>query len=193
MNIVKSIALISLSSAIILAAPLDTQEKRVNRAIELGAKSSKILLKTLKTKMKKHMADGGVIGAFDFCSDEAYTLTESVNKTLPNGITTKRISLKYRNPANAPQEDEAKILESIEGLKKSNVVLPEYFIEQVDANKYKYYKPIVINDKACLKCHGKPSKNIDLRRAISNRYPIDKAKNYEMDDVRGAVVVTIEY
>ena len=193
MNIVKSIALISLSSAVLLAAPLDTQDKRVKRAIELGGKSSKILLKTLKTKMKKHMADGGAMGAFNFCSDEAYSLTESVNKTLPSGITTKRISLKYRNPANAPQEDEAKILSSIETLKKSNVVLPEYFIEQVDVNKFKYYKPIVINDKACLKCHGAPSKDIDLRRAISKRYPIDKAKDYKMDDVRGAVVVTIQY
>lgn len=193
MNIIKSAALISLSSAVLLAASLDTQDKKLKRAIELGDTSSKILLKTLKTKMKKHMADGGAMEAFNFCSDEAYSLTDSVNKTLPSGITTKRISLKYRNPANAPQDDEANILKSIETLKNSNVVLPEYFIEQVDVNRYKYYKPIVINDKACLKCHGEPSKDIDLRRAISNRYPIDKAKDYEMGDVRGAVVVTIEY
>lgn len=193
MNIVKSIALISLSSAVLLAAPLDTQDKRIKRAIELGDTSSKLLLKTLKTKMKKHMSDGGAIGAFNFCSDEAYSLTDSVNKTLPSGITTKRISLKYRNPANAPKEDEANVLKSIEVLKKSNVVLPDYFIEMVDANRYKYYKPIVINDKACLKCHGKESKDVELRRAINNRYPIDKAKDYEMGDVRGAVVVTIQY
>lgn len=193
MNIAKSIALISLSSAVLLAAPLDTQDKKIKRAIELGNTSSKILLKTLKTKMKKHMADGGAMEAFSFCSDEAYSLTDSVNKTLPSGITTKRISLKYRNPANAPKEDEANVLNSIETLKKSNVVLPEYFIEKVDENRFKYYKPIVINDKACLKCHGEPSKDVELRRAINERYPIDKAKNYEMGDVRGAVVVTIQY
>lgn len=193
MNIVKSIALISLSSAVLLATPLDTQDKKINRAIELGDTSSKILLKTLKENMKKHMADGGVMDAFSFCSDQAYLLTESVNKTLPSGITTKRISLKYRNPANAPKEDEAKVLKSIETLKEANVVLPDYFIEVVNANSYKYYKPIVIEDKACLKCHGEASKNVELRRAINNKYPIDKAKNYEMDDVRGAVVVTVTY
>lgn len=193
MKILRSVSLMAISSAILLAGALDTQEKKLNRAVELGDKSSKILLKTLSSNMKKHMHDGGVMDAFNFCSDKAYPLTEKVNKTLPSGIKVKRISLKFRNPANKPQEDEAKVLESIEKLKDLNVLLPEYFIETVDTNTFKYYKPIVINNKACLKCHGDVSKNIDLKRAIENVYPIDNAKDYKMNDVRGAVVVTIKY
>jgi len=71
------------------------------------------------------------------------------------------------------------------------VVLPSYLLEKVDATTFKYYKPITINKGVCLKCHGS-LKNGALKSAIQERYPLDKAMGYEMNDLRGAVVVTIK-
>ena len=193
MKLLRTITLITLGTTLLLAAPINKQDARLAKTIKIGQKSSKTLLQTLSSKMKKNMSEGGKFKALEFCSDEAYSLTQQTNKKLPNGVKVKRISMKYRSPANAPKEDEIAILESFEALQKANVVLPRHLVQRVDAHTYKYYKPLVIKKKACLKCHGKVSKDVEFKRAIASRYPLDKAVNYEMGDLRGAVVVTVKY
>jgi len=189
MNILKSVALLSLSATLLLAGA--QKDENLKDVIQTGKKSAKLLLKTLGSNMKKEMKAGGPMKALDFCSQEAYTLTEKVNKQLPEGVQVKRISSKYRNPANKPEGDEATILEALEKLQSANVVLPKQIVEKVDADTYKYYKPLVINKKVCLKCHGN-IQNAELKRAIDEHYPTDKATHYKMGDLRGAVVVTIK-
>jgi hypothetical protein len=189
--LVKSLAIISITTAALLAAPAQKTDKELKDVIKTGQKSSKMLLKTLGKNMKAHMKKGGPMDALSFCSTEAYSLTESVNKELPKGVHIKRVSLKYRSPANQPKEDEVKVLKAMEALKDANVILPKHMVEKVDKNVYKFYKPLVINKGVCLKCHG-DIQNKDLKRAISERYPDDKATGYKMGDLRGAVVVTID-
>jgi len=191
MNILKSVVLLSLSATLLLAGPQGKKDSELKSVVQMGKKSSKLLLQTLGKNMKKEMKAGGPMKALDFCSQEAYTLTEKVNKQLPKGVKVKRISNKYRNPANKPQGNEVTILEALEKLQSANVVLPKQIVEKVDADTYKYYKPLVINKKVCLKCHGN-IQDVELRRAIEERYPIDKATHYKMGDLRGAVVVTIK-
>lgn len=191
MNILQSLLLVSVSTSLLLAAPQSKQDKELQSVIKTGQKSTKVLMQTLGKNMKKHMKKGGVMDALSFCSEEAYTLTQRVNKKLPKGVQAKRISTNYRNPSNTPTENELAILNSLKTLQASNVVLPKYLVEKVDTHTYKYYKPLVIEKKVCLKCHGKV-KDIDLKRAINERYPLDKAMGYKMGDLRGAVVITIE-
>ena len=196
MKLLKLILITALASSILLGAPaakLTKQEKQLKETIELGDRSSKLLLSTLGKNMKKHMEEGGVMKAFDFCSDEAFNLTKKTNKKIPKGVRIKRISSKYRSPANAPKSDEVAVLESFETMLKADVVLPEYLVQKVDSLTYKYYKPLVIKDKACLACHGEVSKNIDLRRKVAEVYPLDRAVGYEMGDLRGAIVVTVQH
>ena len=191
MNILKHLTYISLCASLLVAAPVNKKEAELASAIELGNKGSALLLKTLGKNMKKRMGDGGVMKALDFCSNEAYTLTEKVNQQLPNGVRVKRISSKYRSPANKPSEKELAILKSFETMKELNIILPKYVVEKVDTHIYKYYKPLLINKKVCLKCHG-VIKDIDLKREIAGKYPLDSALGYKMHDLRGAVVVTIK-
>ena len=190
MKIIQPLTLITLSSALLFAAPQNKQNNEMPDIIKTGKSSAKLLLKTLGSNMKKNMKAGGPMKALDFCAQEAYTLTESVNKKLPNGIKVKRISLKYRNPANKPQKDEMDVLAALQNLKDANIILPKQIVQKVDATTYKYYKPLIINKKVCLKCHGKIT-NQNLKRAINEKYPSDKATHYKMGDLRGAVVVTI--
>jgi len=191
MNLFKSLAIVSLSASLLIAAVPNKQNRELKNVVKMGQKSSKMLLKTLGSNMKKNLKAGGALQALDFCSNEAYNLTETVNQRLPRGVRVKRVSIKFRNPANAPQADEAKVLKIFQSMKDNNIVLPNHLVEKVDAKVYKFYKPLLINKKVCLKCHG-DVKDTDLKRAIADRYPIDKAKHYKMGDLRGAIVVTID-
>lgn len=190
MYILKSITLIALSSSLLFGAPQDKKSSKLNKVIKTGERGSKLLIQTLGKKMKSKLKKGGAMKALNFCADEAYNITQKVNKKLPKGVTVKRISAKYRNPANSPKDNELAVLESFAKLKSSNVIMPKQLVEQVDEKTFKYYKPIFIDNKACLECHG-VIKDVEIRRAIAKRYPIDSANNYELGNLRGAVVVTI--
>ena len=193
MKILQTIALISFSASLLLAAQQGQGKKdpELQKVVQTGKQSTKKLLKTLGSNMKKNMKAGGAMQALDFCSKEAYNLTEKVNKELPKGVSVKRITLKYRNPANEPQTDEKNVLQALAKLKDANVILPKQVVQKVDADTYKYYKPLLINKKVCLKCHG-DIQNKKLKAEIEKRYPTDKATHYKMGDLRGAVVVTIK-
>lgn len=131
------------------------------------------------------------MGAFTYCSNFAYTLTEDVNKELPKGVSVKRVSIRNRNPLNRPEKNEKAILRGLHMLKTSGAVLPEYIIQETGDNTYKYYKPLLVNKKLCMTCHGDLSQNPELAKAIRAAYPRDLAKDFEAGDLRGAVVVEI--
>ena len=191
MHILKFITLITLTTSLLFGAAQSKKSSELNEVIKTGERGSKLLIETLGSQMKSKLKKGGVMKTLDFCADEAYDITQKVNKKLPKGVRVKRISTKYRNPANAPKDNELAVLESFLKLKNSNVIMPKQLVEQVDAKTFKYYKPIFIDNKTCLECHGK-IKDVEIRRAIAKRYPIDSANDYELGDLRGAVVVTIK-
>lgn len=185
----KLSTILLLSSVLLNAQTLTPQDQEYANVVASGKSATKLLLETLQKNMQEHMKQGGVMGALSFCSNEAYTLTDKVNSQLPKGISTKRVSMKYRNPANEPQSDEVKVLNSFE---KNNNNLPEFEVEKVDEHTYKFYKPLTINKPVCLVCHGDLTSNPALQKAIAQKYPNDKAFGYKMNDLRGAVVVTIK-
>ncbi len=195
MKFLKSILITSLSATLLLGASEakpTKQDKALQESVELGNKISKTLLLTLNENIKKRMEEGGVMKTFEFCSDEAFNLTKKINKKASKGVKIRRISSKYRSPANAPKSEDAAVLESFQNVLKTDEALPPYLTRKVDSNTYKYYKPLVIKDKACLECHGKVSKNIDLRRKVAQAYPLDRSVGYKMGDLIGAIVVTVK-
>ncbi|MDD2356679.1 MAG: DUF3365 domain-containing protein [Thiovulaceae bacterium] len=192
MKILSIVAALALAGALVYADVPKTEDANLVSVVNSGKIATKTLLETLQKNMQQHMKKGGVMDALNFCSTEAYALTDKVNSELQKGVTTKRISIKYRNPANEPQADELKVLNSFAEIKTAKKALPEYVVEKVDEHTYKFYKPLTINNQVCLKCHGDISGDKVLEKAINERYPTDKAVNYKMDDLRGAVVVTIK-
>jgi len=191
MNTLNKLLLVTLSTSVVLIAQPNKQNKQLQQINKEGKNASSKLLKTLGKNMKKNMKAGGPMKALDFCSNEAYALTEKVNTTLPKNVSVKRISTNYRSPANKPSTDELKVLKTFEDMKENNIVLPNKLVQKVDEHTYKFYKPLTIQKQVCLKCHG-DIKDVELRREIEKRYPLDKATGYKMGDLRGAVVVTIK-
>ncbi len=187
----RKLTLIALCSLTLMANPYESNKEELDSVIKTGKEVSKTLLQTLGKNLKKEMKAGGPMAAAAFCTNKAYALTASVDKNYGKDVQVKRISLKERNPANQPQAEEKVILESLDNLQKSGVMLPPYLVERVNKDTYKFYKPLMINKQVCLKCHGDIAKNQKLSQYLGKTYPHDKATGYKMGDLRGAVVVTI--
>jgi len=158
--------------------------------IDTGTKVSQALLKQLGSKLKHEMKTNGVLSAAKFCNKNAHVLTEEVNLHQLEGTSVKRISLKERNPANIPSEEEKEVLLSMQEMLEKKE-LPPYLVTHKDGH-YKYYKPLVIKKPICLSCHGDISKNKELNDFMKEHYPQDKALGYKMNELRGAILVDIK-
>ncbi len=190
MRFTQSLLLLA-TSTLLLANPYESKDEEIASVIATGNAASKQLIQKLGSNLKAHLKSGGPIEAAAFCATEAYPLTDELNSKLGKAVNVKRISLKNRNPANAPQADEKVVLEALESLNNAGVMLPKMLIKAVDADTYKYYKPLRINKEVCLKCHGNIAKS-EVGALIAKHYPEDKATGYKMGDLRGAIVVTIK-
>ncbi|MEA2111822.1 MAG: DUF3365 domain-containing protein [Campylobacterota bacterium] len=182
---------VTLLSTLLLASPYQSHQEVYDDVVKTGNEVSMSLLKTLGKNLKGHMQKEGPLGAAKFCNEQAFLLTEFTDKNAGKDVSVKRISLKDRNPANRPVGSEKTVMNALQNLQDSNVILPKFLVERVDKNTIKYYKPLNINKGVCLKCHGNIT-NPKLSKFLKDHYPNDKATNYKMGDLRGAVVVTIK-
>ena len=104
-------------------------------------------------------------------------------------IYIKQTSLKYRNPQNAPDIFETKMLKEYLKTKSKEASYEIAKIKDSDYLRYSY--PLYIT-KECLACHGKPY--IDVKEDIYNKlikYYGDKSFNYKVGDLRGMISVAI--
>ena len=170
-------------ASLAFASPL-SQEQLIARGGEVSA----ALVQKLGSELKAKMEAKGPLGALTFCSQNAMELTHQVAVQTDTAI--KRISLNNRNAANIPTQQERMLLEKWETSIKNGQPLPPYELISVSDSTVLYYKPIVINNEACLKCHG----NVEgeLAKAIRSAYPEDKATGYKMGDLRGMIAVEIK-
>ncbi|MCJ7766678.1 MAG: DUF3365 domain-containing protein, partial [Thiovulaceae bacterium] len=139
----KKLALITLCSVVLMANPYESNQEALDAVVKTGQEVSAALINTLGENLKQHMEAGGPLDAAQFCSTKAYALTATIDEKFGKDVQLKRISLKERNPANRAQGEERVILQSLENLQQSGVVLPEYLVERVDKESYKYYKPLI--------------------------------------------------
>ena len=113
--------------------------------------------------------------------------------SLMTGHKLKQTSLKVRNPSNAPDEWEKKVLKSMETPKYSH---GKGFGETMKENGnmiYRYMKPIYV-EIACLQCHGNEEKvKPAIKLFLKRKYPLDEAFGYKEGDLRGGISLTISF
>jgi hypothetical protein len=118
-------------------------------------------------------------------------VTEEFSKDV--GVEIRRISLKYRNPKDRPDEWEEARLREWEKLAAAGK-LPASAEETVSENGRKYYRylrPIKV-EGMCLVCHGSGDQvPPEVREVLAERYARDKAIGYKAGDLRGAFSVTV--
>lgn len=152
---------------------------------EIVSLSQSELLKNVSNAMKA----GGPEHAIDFCNLHALSLKDSLSNL--NNCEIRRIAIKYRN-----KEDMARTKMEKDQLdnyqiahQNGEAVKPEVYLFD---DRIEYYHPILINNGACLICHGNPGEQISYQtlEKINAYYPNDLATGFAMDDFRGSWKLT---
>ncbi|MCK7482117.1 MAG: DUF3365 domain-containing protein [Candidatus Moduliflexus flocculans] len=141
--------------------------------------------------LMQELKAGGLEGAVAVCSTKAPARTAEYRRTSRNDI--RRVSLRYRNPANEPDTSEGRILESFDRLPAEARPAAEHWdvVREDGGEALRYLKPVVAN-ALCLTCHGEKAKIPPAVQAVLAReYPNDRATGFSVGDVRGAVSVRI--
>ena len=162
------------------------KEEYVQQGNEIVASAGQKLSSTLTIKIQ----EGGIPGAVEFCNQSALPITSKMSAY--HRAEIKRTSLKFRNPQNAPTEEETEVLKHFsEALSQGDSLRPVVQLEK-DGQPH-YYAPI-LTQKKCLMCHGELNRELSVAvdSIIKSRYPEDLATGYKEGDLRGMWSVTFE-
>lgn len=158
---------------------MDTAEVKDNHMYyEKGREISQTMQGVLLSNVSSAIQVGGTSHAVEFCNTRALPLTDSISQKYD--VRISRVSDKNRNPANAANEAELKLIEAM----KLNSIKDTVLTMETGSV---YYSAIKTGMPACIKCHGNPESDIEANtlKMIDSLYPNDKAKNYGLGDFRG--------
>jgi len=170
------------SSSVSTGIDFDTEKQRSIEAVKVFATS-------LQTELKKGLKEGGAPNAITICNTRAVLIAMDVSKK--KNLTIKRVSLKNRNPDNAPNEWQKKILENFEKRKLSGEPVAELTyadVAEIDSRKQFRFMKAIPTKAICITCHGE-NISVDVKDRLDQLYPNDKARGYRPGDIRGAFVV----
>ena len=95
----------------------------------------------------------------------------------------RHAAIKNRNPNFAARPDEVKILETFD---KDRGMREVWDTVEIEGKRYhRYMRPIFV-EAACTACHGPKDKRPQF---IVEKYPIDKAFDFNVGDLRGMIEV----
>jgi Protein of unknown function (DUF3365) len=145
----------------------------------------------LMTMLTRELARGGPVAAIAVCADSAQERTSRHQRA---GVDVRRVGTRVRNPANSPDPVETAVLTAFaRELTAGRMPGDTSFLESVPGGgrELRYLRPIRVQE-ACLACHG-PSSALapGVRALLAARYPMDRATDYAIGDLRGAISVRL--
>lgn len=146
---------------------------------------------TLKTQLVAAIKAGGPVSAVSVCRTIAPEIAEDQSRA--HGVSVGRTALKVRNPANAPDAFERRVLEDF--VRKIDAGADPAKLEYTETvvaggeKVFRYMKAIPTTAEPCLTCHG-PNLEPALRAEILRLYPNDQATGFAAGSLRGAFTVT---
>ncbi len=159
-------------------------------AIERARAAADAFTSALAKRLFAELATSGPTGAVNVCAEVAPAMAAAHSGS---GMTIRRVTLRTRNPADAPDAYERKQLESLEAAHREGNLPKEISEETAEDGRrvLRYLRPILVGEP-CLKCHG-PRESLDpaVRGILAERYPDDQAVGYAKGDLRGAVSVAV--
>lgn len=158
----------------------------------LGDPASRALAQGLVAQLTATMEGEGVAAAVDFCANEALLLTAQIQDAHNPDFAFKRATLQWRNPANAPDAYEERILRYLEALElEAPGSAPETLTAAGPDGTFRFYR-VLRTAPMCLQCHGsEEGMDPEVRRIIAERYPDDRATGYEAGDFRGVIRIQL--
>lgn len=144
----------------------------------------------LKSELVAAMKEGGPVQAVSVCHTEAPRIARESGEA--TGWDVARTSFKVRNPDNAPDEWERRVLESFaQRMAEGEPPKSIEHVEKVERNGetvLRYMKAIPTAE-VCVTCHG-TDLDPELTAKLDELYPEDQARGFNVGDLRGAFTLT---
>ena len=144
----------------------------------------------LKTELMAAMQSGGPVDAIGVCNIQAPRIAEQISAA--NDLQISRVSLKNRNPGNAPNDWQARVLASFEERKRAGEDASGLTWQETakigEVTEFRFMRAIP-TAALCLQCHGEALAP-PVSQKLAEIYPDDKATGFREGDIRGAFVVT---
>ena len=167
------------------------QDSRFEQALREARQVSTELTEKVHGLLLQEIERGGFVNAVRVCSESAQKITQQFYKD--TGHYARRVSLRYRNPKNIPDDYERQKLEEFDFLNREKRLGNEY-VEVVKEGDHEYLRCMrpLVAIPLCLVCHG-PKENIpsEIKAILVEKYPDDQATGFLAGDVRGAISVKI--
>lgn len=163
----------------------------IKARLELARQVSQDFLDEMRTRIKAALRDSGPVGAIGACRSLAPDVANA--SSVMSGFEVERTALRLRNPENAPDSWELKVLELFQSKTAGGADAGglEHFevVRSAEGDRLFRYMRGIAMAEACLGCHG-PDVRQDVRAEIARYYPADKATGFRVGDLRGAVSLT---
>lgn len=186
--------MLKIISSVIISSLLISSAYAADNDLKQRAQESKKVVKEfmqqLKGELQSAMKAGGPINAIDVCKIKAPAIAQNLSEK--HGWKVARTSLKPRNPSNAPDAWETRVLNDFEARKaEGEDVMPMAHFEAVESDGEKAFRfmKAIPTGEVCLTCHGS---DIDpkVKAKLQQAYPEDKATGFKLGDIRGAFTIS---
>lgn len=172
---------------LICAAPSQAAPPDANQLRAQGLTVIQKFAKALKGELKAGLKRGGPAQAVQVCRVQAPAIAKRVGDQ--SGWQVGRTSGRLRNPVNAPDPWEAKVLADFaaqvrQGASPGKLVFGEVVNGPDGKRTYRLMKGIKMGGM-CLICHG-PTPSVAVRAQLGLLYPQDQATGYRPGQLRGA-------
>jgi hypothetical protein len=143
----------------------------------------------LFSELSRALAQDAPERAVDLCGRIAQRLTAQAAGR--EDVAVRRTSLQVRNPVNAPDDYERRVLQTWARPGARPAPSAEVVARPGGGYELRYLRPIILQP-SCVTCHGGPGQiPAAVRATIHERYPDDQAVGFRPGDVRGAVSVRV--
>lgn len=193
-RILRQAVLSALMAGTIVSANAETakHDGALKARVEAARTTTGEFVGRLGKTMKQEMQAGGPAAAMKVCRDEAPRIANEMS--LAKGWKVTRVGTRVRNPMlGLPDAWEQKVLRSFAeraAAGESIKAMAHYeVVEEPDGKSLRFMKAIGVAPQ-CLACHGSSDQIAEpVRTQLETLYPHDRAVNYRVGDLRGAVSI----
>ena len=144
----------------------------------------------LQGQLQAAMKTGGPVGAIGVCQQAAPAIAANLSEE--SGAEVRRIALKERNPAAAPERELRGRLEQLAAAPLTADGKPAVMQwtsgSGADARAH-FMRAIPMKEQPCAACHGTAIAP-EVQARLAELYPADKATGFKPGDLRGAILVS---
>lgn len=178
--------------ALMLPMDVANSAEDLRKLTDDARSAAKRLIDQTRVELTRELERTGPARAVTVCKFSVPELSSSISRQ--TGMKVTRVSLKPRNRAQGEADPwEQKVLLDFErrlsrGENSESMEVSE-IVDEPAGRSFRYMKALAVG-KPCMACHG-PANELSegVKIQLANEYPFDRAIDYQLGQIRGAVSV----